>query len=145
MPHIDSEVKDTPNIYNSKVLHNKKNFLFFFFLKKTKQLFTSLVITAAPLFFCTLTSPKSISEPNNQVCVLGAINERYGSLCDVHMGQNAQGKNCLFDVLFNCPEQLQKCSCWSVGPLVGQSVGHVCEKGTFRVEDSPLKITSFVN
>ena len=29
------------------------------------------------IFCCTLTSLNSISEPNNQVCVLGAINERY--------------------------------------------------------------------
>ena len=36
-------------------------------------------------FFCTLTSLNSISEPNNQVCVLGAINELYEALCDVCM------------------------------------------------------------
>ena len=33
-------------------------------------------------FFGTLTSLNSISEPNNQVCVLGAINERYEALCN---------------------------------------------------------------
>ena len=35
--------------------------------------------------FCTLTSLNSIFEPINQVCVLGAINEPYEALCDVHM------------------------------------------------------------
>ena len=35
--------------------------------------------------FCTLTSLNSISEPNNPVCVLGAINECYEVLCDVRM------------------------------------------------------------
>ena len=39
-------------------------------------------------FFCTLTSLNSISEPNNQVCVLGAINERYEVLCDVRLYVN---------------------------------------------------------
>ena len=47
--------------------------------------FTILVPTAAPHFFCTLTSLNLISEPNNQVCVLGAINERYEALCNVNM------------------------------------------------------------
>ena len=47
--------------------------------------FTILVTAAAQHFFCTLTSLNSISEPNNQVCVLGAINERYEALCDVRM------------------------------------------------------------
>ena len=36
-------------------------------------------------FFCTVNSMNSISDPNNQVCVLGAINERYEVLCDVHL------------------------------------------------------------
>ena len=36
-------------------------------------------------FFCYLNSVNSISEPNNQVCVLGAINERYEALCDVRL------------------------------------------------------------
>ena len=52
--------------------------MFFFFL-------IILVITGAPLFFCTLTSFNSVSEPRNQVCVLGAINERFEALCDIHM------------------------------------------------------------
>ena len=42
--------------------------------------FTILVITAAPHFFSTLTSCNSISEPNNPVCVFGAINEHYEAL-----------------------------------------------------------------
>ena len=36
-------------------------------------------------FCCTFTSLNSISEPNNPVCVLGAINEHYEVLCDVRM------------------------------------------------------------
>ena len=48
-------------------------------------LFTILVNTVAPNFFCTLTSLNSISERNNPVCVLGAINERYEAFCDVHI------------------------------------------------------------
>ena len=40
---------------------------------------------AAPHFFCTLTSLNSMSEPNNPVCVLGAINERYEVLCNGRM------------------------------------------------------------
>ena len=47
--------------------------------------FIILVTTAAPHFFCTLTSINSISEPNNPVCVLGTINERYEVLCNVRM------------------------------------------------------------
>ena len=47
--------------------------------------FTILVTMAAPHFFCTLDSLNSISEPNNPVCVLGAINEHYEVLCDVGM------------------------------------------------------------
>ena len=35
--------------------------------------------------FCTLTSLNSIFEPINRLCVLGAINEPYEALCDVHM------------------------------------------------------------
>ena len=37
------------------------------------------------LFFCTLSFLNSISEPNNQVFVLGVINERYKALCNVCM------------------------------------------------------------
>ena len=39
-------------------------------------------------FFCTLTSLNSIPEPNNPVCVLGAINEHFEVLCDVHLYVN---------------------------------------------------------
>ena len=39
----------------------------------------------APHFFCTFTSLNSIYEPNDQVCVLGAISEHYEALCDVHV------------------------------------------------------------
>ena len=47
----------------------------------------SLFQSPRPLrnLFCTLTSLNSISGPNNQVCVLGAINECYEALCDVRM------------------------------------------------------------
>ena len=47
--------------------------------------FTILVATAAPHFFCTFASLNSISEPNNTVCVLGAINERCQVLRVVRM------------------------------------------------------------
>ena len=50
-----------------------------------KTIFAILFITAAPHFFCTLTSHNLICEPNNQVCVLEAINECCEALCDVHM------------------------------------------------------------
>ena len=40
--------------------------------------------TNTPQFFFPLTSLNSISEPNNQVCVLGEIIERYEALCNVH-------------------------------------------------------------
>ena len=36
-------------------------------------------------------------------------------------------------LVLSCHEQLLKPSCASVRPLVGRSVGHVCEKVTFRV------------
>ena len=39
--------------------------------------FIILVTTAAPQFFCTLTSLNSISEPNNQLCLLGEIDKFY--------------------------------------------------------------------
>ena len=50
-----------------------------------KVFFTILVTMAAPHFFCTLTSLYSISEPNNPVCVLGAINEQYEVIYDVRL------------------------------------------------------------
>ena len=40
---------------------------------------------ATPQFFCTLTSLNSVSEPNNEVCVLGAINKRYEALFNICM------------------------------------------------------------
>ena len=40
---------------------------------------------AAIFCVCIFTSFNSISEPNNQVRVLRAINESYEALCNVHM------------------------------------------------------------
>ena len=62
-----------------------KSKLSYNFPKHFLVVFTSLVTMAAAHFFRTLTSLNSISEPNNPVCVLGAINERYEVLCDVCM------------------------------------------------------------
>ena len=42
-------------------------------------------IKAALHFFCTFTFPYSITELNNQVCVLGKINALYEEHCDIHM------------------------------------------------------------
>ena len=47
--------------------------------------FTILVTTVAQHFFCTLTTLNSISKPNNQMCVLGTINEQYEALYHVRM------------------------------------------------------------
>ena len=75
----------------SKIL---KIFIFLWFKKKNcpktflntfQVFFTILVTMAAPHFFCILTLLNSIPEPNNQVFVLGATNERQEAHCDARM------------------------------------------------------------
>ena len=58
---------------------NNQNFHIFIISKgKLSNYYPILVTKATPQFFCvTFTSLNLISEPNNQLCVLGAINEHY--------------------------------------------------------------------
>ena len=69
------------NVFYSRLL----NYTILSFLNIFWAFVTILVITAAQQFFCILSSHNAISETNNQVRVLGEINERYEAYCDVLM------------------------------------------------------------
>ena len=102
---------------------NTPNFHFFFIVLKgslscyfTKQIFGVFHYLShhgqAEFFFCTLVSLSSVFEPNNQVCVLGVINERYEALCSDNkqvgtkthcLGSNIQPYRLIF-----CPQVEKK-------------------------------------
>ena len=74
--------------------------------------FTISVTTAKPHFFFTSTSLSSIFEANNQVCVLGVINERYEALCNdnkqVSTLSHCLGSNVLPYKRIFCPQVEEK-------------------------------------
>ena len=85
LQNFDSKIKNTPithifMVLNETLSHNfREHILGFFFFHFSHH--------SCSAFFCTLTSLNSISEPINQVCVLGAINDSYEALCNVCMCQ----------------------------------------------------------
>ena len=83
MSFFNSEVKDTLNIHNFKVKKKKNCSMIFVIIFRC--FFTILVITAAAQFVLHPSSSNSISEPNNRVCVLRAIEARYEAVFNVHM------------------------------------------------------------
>ena len=83
MPCFESKVNNIPFIHMFMVLNVKLSYDFCKHILGAFYYFSHHCRSA--FFFCTLTSLNSISEPNNQMCVLGAIYERYEALCSVHM------------------------------------------------------------